>query len=222
MHLIKVEHGVLTNGKELRIYRRSPSQKVGKSLILNPPEILFQCSGKNIDANIEQIKSHISKEKLGSSKIVEFTKTKRIGGTKMQPKENNMKIISVYHNKGSVGKTTTVVNLAAALSKQGKRVLVIDLDGQANTTYAYGLIKFDDEIHDDIRDSNIFHVLNSPELYQIEKIVRKTKDFCQPSIDVIPAHISLMGKEIDLTHLDYSKYILYEKLQRVKKYTILY
>ena len=53
-----------------------------------------------------------------------------------------MKIIAVYHNKGGVGKTTTIVNLAAALAKKGKRILIVDLDSQANTTYAVGLAKF--------------------------------------------------------------------------------
>ena len=69
-----------------------------------------------------------------------------------------MKTIAVYHNKGGVGKTTTVVNLAAAFSKMGKRVLVIDLDSQANTTYATGLVKFEDELFDDIKDKNVKQV----------------------------------------------------------------
>ena len=63
-----------------------------------------------------------------------------------------MQVIAVYHNKGGVGKTTTVVNLAAALSKQGKRVLVIDLDSQANTTFAVGLVKFEDEVNDTLKE----------------------------------------------------------------------
>lgn len=126
-----------------------------------------------------------------------------------------MKIIAVYHNKGGVGKTTTVVNLAAALSKKGKRILVIDLDSQANTTFATGLIKFDDEEFDDIKDCNILQVLQSEEFYPIQEIARKS-EFNAPEIDVLPSHIDLMQYETELNQLDYSRLILIEKLEEVK------
>jgi cellulose biosynthesis protein BcsQ len=129
--------------------------------------------------------------------------------------QNSMKVIAVYHNKGGVGKTTTVVNLAAALSKQGKRVLVIDLDSQANTTFAVGLVKFDDEELDDIKDSNISHVLRSEEFYSIEQVARRSQ-FCNPEISVVPSHITLMQYENELNQYESSRVRLLEKLKAVE------
>ena len=64
-----------------------------------------------------------------------------------------MQVIAVYHNKGGVGKTTVSVNLAAALRKKGKNILLIDIDAQANSTFATGLIKFQFEEDDNLKDS---------------------------------------------------------------------
>lgn len=128
--------------------------------------------------------------------------------------EPRMKTIAIYHNKGGVGKTTTVVNLAAALSKQGKKVLIIDLDSQANTTFATGLVKFQDEADDTIKDQNISQLLSYEEAFPIKEVARST-DFCSPSVDVIPSHIDLMSKENDLNSLEYSRLVLIQKLQEV-------
>lgn len=126
-----------------------------------------------------------------------------------------MKVIAVYHNKGGVGKTTTVTNLAAALRKKGRRVLIIDLDSQANTTFAAGLANFDDELLDEIESCYVYHLLKSEELYPISEVVRKAH-FCNPAVDVIPAHIGLMEMELRLNKLPFIKITLLEKLKAVQ------
>jgi chromosome partitioning protein len=129
--------------------------------------------------------------------------------------ERKMKTIAVYHNKGGVGKTTTVVNLAAALRKRGKRILIVDLDSQANTTFAVGLVKFDDEKNDTLKEKNVMHLLSSDEFFSVKEVARETS-FCNPSIDVVPAHIDLMSAENDLNAIDHSRMILIQKLREVE------
>ena len=64
------------------------------------------------------------------------------------------------------------------MSKSGKKVLVIDLDSQANTTFATGLVKFEDEFDDYIKNANVYHVIKSSELHPISE-VKITSDFLQ-------------------------------------------
>ena len=78
-----------------------------------------------------------------------------------------MKIISIINQKGGVGKTTTVINLASALSQQGKKILVIDLDPQGNATTGLGLSNTEQS------DQTIYGILNGT--MPISDVIMKTK-----------------------------------------------
>ena len=125
-----------------------------------------------------------------------------------------MKTIAVYHNKGGVGKTTLTVNLAASFSKKGFRVLLVDLDSQANSTYAAGLIRFQDEMDDDIKGNYVYHAIRERNSHFIPDVARQSK-FTDPPFDVIPSHIDLMKHENELIELSPSRKRLFGKLNKV-------
>lgn len=204
---LNVRHGLLTNGKEIRIY-----QKLQTDI-----QLIFQCSGKEVEIKLDEIKNLIGRESLKEGQLVnkpEVQITENILNLETK-RQHSMKIIAVYHNKGGVGKTTVTVNLAAALRKKGKRVLIIDIDSQANTTLATGLIRFDDEELDDLKDCNISHVLLSEDSFPIKQVARKSL-FSQPEIDVVPSHINLMKYESELSQQPDSKMMLIGKLNLIE------
>ena len=96
------------------------------------------------------------------------------------------KIISLVNQKGGVGKTTTSINLSASLAYLGKKVLLIDLDPQGNTTTGVGINKGD-------IDKSIYDVLIGE--CSIQDAILKTK---HKNLYVIPATINLAGLDIEL------------------------
>ena len=97
-----------------------------------------------------------------------------------------MQIISIINQKGGVGKTTTVINLAAGLSKQNKKILVIDLDPQGNATTGLGLSNMEDS------SNTIYGVLNGTrEIYQV---IKKTKF---ENLDMVSSNVDLSGLEVE-------------------------
>ena len=100
------------------------------------------------------------------------------------------KVLAVINQKGGVGKSTTVVNLSAAMGENKKKILVIDLDPQGNTSSGYGIEKeeLDYDIYDALLDD-----------YPIEELITKT---CEPRVFAIPATIQLAGAEVELVNVD--------------------
>lgn len=100
------------------------------------------------------------------------------------------KTIAIINQKGGVGKTTTAVNLAAALGKAGKSVLLVDIDPQGNTTSGCGINK------KDISVSSYDLLIGSA---KSEDAVIKTKFV---NLSIIPCNLNLAGAEVELTQIE--------------------
>jgi len=98
-------------------------------------------------------------------------------------------VIAVANQKGGVGKTTTAINLAACLANQGQRVLMLDLDPQANATSGLGVEKRE--------GGSVYEALVGDALLS-DQIVRTV----YPNLSIIPGEVNLCGAEIDLPRMD--------------------
>jgi len=114
------------------------------------------------------------------------------------------KIIAIANQKGGVGKTTTTVNLAAALGVLEQKVLLIDADPQANATSGLGI--------------EVEQVENGT--YQVLEHAISAKDAIvktnSPNVDIIPAHIDLVAIEIELVDKENREYMLKNALAEIK------
>jgi chromosome partitioning protein len=107
------------------------------------------------------------------------------------------RVIAICNQKGGVGKTTTTINLGAALAEQGRRVLLVDFDPQGALSVGLGI-----QPHD--IDSTIYNLLMERDVHAHDVLFQTTVD----GMDLLPSNIDLSGAEVQLVHEVGREYVL--------------
>lgn len=108
-------------------------------------------------------------------------------------------VIAIANHKGGVGKTTSTLNLGAALQRMGKKVLLVDLDPQANLTQSLGLTEHSPTVYEALRGEG--------QLEPVEVL---------PGLDVVTSTLDLSGAEVELSSEPGREYILKELLEPIR------
>lgn len=147
---------------------------------------------------MQNMKSHIANQKYILYNIfsvyIEKRKAMQMG-----------RIIAVANQKGGVGKTTTAINLSAALAELEQKVLVIDIDPQGNTTSGFGLDK-------NQLEKTVYEMMLGE--YQIEECIEKE---ILENLSILPSNVELAAAEIELIGIEEKEYILKKEVARVRE-----
>lgn len=122
-----------------------------------------------------------------------------------------MKVISIFNQKGGVGKTTTTINLAAYVALKGKKVLILDLDPQGNATSGLGIDK------NSVALSTYDFLLSDEKVSDIIQPIEKVKN-----LSIIPSNIYLAGAELKLSELENRESILKNRIEEINEQTFDY
>ncbi|MGO5064391.1 ParA family protein [Clostridium sporogenes] len=117
-----------------------------------------------------------------------------------------MKVVSIFNQKGGVGKTTTSINLCSCLAMNGYKILNIDIDPQGNTTSGMGLDKNSLEL-------SVYDVLTSDEI-SIKEVIKQSELIS--NFYILPSTMSLAGAEIELINKLDRERILLQKLKEIE------
>ncbi|WP_339867116.1 ParA family protein [uncultured Algoriphagus sp.] len=110
-----------------------------------------------------------------------------------------MKTISIMNHKGGTGKTTSSINIGAGLAKKGLKVLLLDIDSQANLTEGFGIVDPEESVYDSIRENKKLPILNISE-----------------NLDLVPSSIDLLGAEMEIVSKIGREQILNKLLKTVR------
>ena len=116
----------------------------------------------------------------------------------------NRRVIAIANQKGGVGKTTTTINLAAAIADKGHKVLILDLDPQGNTTSGLGIEKNELE-------KTAYQVLIG-ECAITDAILKDVHE----RVDLIPSNVDLAAAEVELIDLDNQQFVLKQEMDKIR------
>lgn len=117
------------------------------------------------------------------------------------------KAIAIFNQKGGVGKTTTNINLAACLAMKGKKILILDIDPQGNTTSGVGVSKRS-------LKNTVYNILIDKD-YDPRKAIIHTD---VKNLDLIPASVDLAGAEVELVQIEEREKTLKRGLDKVRDF----
>ncbi|NCC78348.1 MAG: ParA family protein [Clostridia bacterium] len=117
-----------------------------------------------------------------------------------------MKIVSIFNQKGGVGKTTTNINLASYIALKGHKVLVIDIDPQGNTSSGLGIEK-------DQQENTTYELLLSET--KIGEVIQKVEKV--ENLSIVPSNMDLAGADLELSYMENRESILKNKIQGLEE-----